>query len=431
MQAEVEAEMDKKLEKLKKTKDFKEINKHKLSEFRSEKSNNPFFPIPVCPPATNGERSIKTHTPNEFKNFLGVFKVPSDFREAVHAKPATYRHVNSLQYNKTCRPKRYPPNENGICNCTPVPKDSNHIACGEKCLNALIMIECVGDLNSKTINPYTNCVCGPTCGNRKLSRKEVAKCKVERENGKGWGLMALESVNKGRLVQEYIGEVINEKEMAQRMNAWSSDHPHDTNFYMMHLEAGWFIDAREKGNLSRFINHSCEPNCKLVRVNVAGHMRIAIMSIKEIKTGEFFSYDYQFDTNHSDQFVCRCGADKCRGTMRGGSTKNSIADSKPEKKTLAQLKDEGKARFERDRKFLEQCAIDEKSRLNSVGVLVPGEPVDGSNTVASGPQEKDKDYVRNHHIFLWRNALLGANFNSRHHRMSNRTKKKSSDTKPY
>ena len=59
MQAEVEAEVDKKLKKLKKTKDFKDINKHTISEFRSEKSNNPFFPIYVCPPATNGERSNK------------------------------------------------------------------------------------------------------------------------------------------------------------------------------------------------------------------------------------------------------------------------------------------------------------------------------------------------------------------------------------
>ena len=151
-------------------------------------------------------------------------------------------------------------------------------------------------------------------------------------------------------------------------------------------------------------------------------MRVAVMSIRDIKAGEFFSYDYQFDTKHADRFVCRCGADKCRGTMKGGThDANAVT---PVKKSLAQRKDEGKARLERDRKFLEQTANDEIFRLNAVGMLVPGEPIDGSNTVASGPQEKDKDYVRNHHIFLWRNALVGADFNARYFRTIRKAKQK-------
>ena len=51
-------------------------------------------------------------------------------------------------------------------------------------------------------------------------------------------------------------------------------HPNDPNFYLMELEHGFYIDARVKGNLSRFINHSCDPNCQLQRTNVAGDMRI-------------------------------------------------------------------------------------------------------------------------------------------------------------
>ena len=83
----------------------------------------------------------------------------------------------------------------------------------------------------------------------------------------------------------------------------------------MHLEPGWYIDAREVANMARFINHSCDPNCKLVPVNVAGHMRVSIVCIREVPPGGFLSYDYQFNTQHGEKFICRCGAENCWGTM--------------------------------------------------------------------------------------------------------------------
>jgi hypothetical protein len=39
--------------------------------------------------------------------------------------------------------------------------------------------------------------------------------------------------------------------------------PDDHDFYIMELDSGIYVDGREKGNLSRFINHSCDPNCEL------------------------------------------------------------------------------------------------------------------------------------------------------------------------
>ena len=37
-------------------------------------------------------------------------------------------------------------------------------------------------------------------------------------------------------------------------------NPHDVNMYVMELENGLFLDARNRGNVSRFINHGCDPN---------------------------------------------------------------------------------------------------------------------------------------------------------------------------
>jgi hypothetical protein len=65
-----------------------------------------------------------------------------------------------------------------------------------------------------------------------------------REHGKGWGLVTVNGVSKGDLIQEYVGEVIDETTKNDRLLEWARDHPNDPNFYVMRLETGWYIDAR-------------------------------------------------------------------------------------------------------------------------------------------------------------------------------------------
>ena len=83
----------------------------------------------------------------------------------------------------------------------------------------------------------------------------------------------MDDVKVDDLIIEYVGEVIPENEMLTRLETHEKLHPNNPNFYIMELMNGWYIDARERGNMSRFINHSCDPNCQLQRVNVAGNMR--------------------------------------------------------------------------------------------------------------------------------------------------------------
>jgi hypothetical protein len=166
------------------------------------------------------------------------------------------------------------------------------VSCDSQCLNRIAGIECVGNSNNKSdkTNVYKNCNLGPTCGNRLLSLRAAAKCKPVRETGKGWGLISVHGVKKGDLVLEYVGEIIDEKTKRSRLDEWSEKHPNDPNYYIMSLETGWYIDARECGNLSRFINHSCEPNCHLARIMVSGYSRIGIIAAKDVAPGEFLRY---------------------------------------------------------------------------------------------------------------------------------------------
>lgn len=55
--------------------------------------------------------------------------------------------------------------------------------------------------------------------------------------------------------------VIDDALCEQRL--WDMKDRGDQNFYMCEIRKDFTIDATFKGNASRFLNHSCDPNCKL------------------------------------------------------------------------------------------------------------------------------------------------------------------------
>jgi SET domain len=328
------------------------------------------------------------------------FCLPLDIKSEVYSKPPAYTHIQSLKYSadKDHRPKRVKTaakEDQERCKCTG-PR------CGDDCFNRAIMAECVGP---------ANCHLGTKdCGNRGLGKRQYVKCQPQRERGRGWGLVTLEAVPKGGLVHEYVGEVIDEREKTERLQVWNMEHPNDPNFYVMALSGGYYVDAREYANQSRFINHSCAPNCKVVSVNVRGHIRNGIYSIRDIQAGEFLSYDYHFDTKQGDRFVCRCGAPNCRGTMKGGG-KHDKDD--PSLKRPSNWK-EAKARYEADRIFLNE--LQGADVVSLVDFALP-EAENPSEVVSAGPLAKHRELAMRNRIFLWRNVKLGSDFISRFSRL--------------
>ncbi|GIY63172.1 histone-lysine N-methyltransferase SETD2 [Caerostris extrusa] len=62
----------------------------------------------------------------------------------------------------------------------------------------------------------------------------------------------------------------------------------------MALKSDEILDAANKGNLSRFMNHSCDPNCETQKWTVNGNLRIGFFAKRDIKAGEELTFDYQF-----------------------------------------------------------------------------------------------------------------------------------------
>jgi uncharacterized protein len=128
------------------------------------------------------------------------------------------------------------------------------------------------------------------------------------------GAFARCEIQKGTRVIEYIGEKISNAEADRRYDDEAMRRHHT---FLFILNERTCVDAAFDGNESRFLNHSCDPNCEAVISR--GH--IWIEALKSIPAGTELVYDYQYedDAEYTEEdlrfYACHCGSPKCRGTI--------------------------------------------------------------------------------------------------------------------
>ncbi|XP_063617215.1 probable histone-lysine N-methyltransferase CG1716 [Cydia splendana] len=189
-----------------------------------------------------------------------------------------------------------------ICDCfmTKEEIERGELGCGEDCLNRLLMIEC----NSR-------CPVGDRCTNRRFEKRENGALKVFYADKKGCGVEAADDITAGEFLMEYVGEVLDYDQFYKRAQTYSDEN--NLHHYFMSLKGDTVIDATMKGNISRFINHSCDPNAETQKWTVNGELRIGFFSKRDIGVGEEITFDYQFKRFGKEAQRCYCGADACRG----------------------------------------------------------------------------------------------------------------------
>nr|XP_010600286.2 histone-lysine N-methyltransferase EHMT1 [Loxodonta africana] len=156
------------------------------------------------------------------------------------------------------------------------------------------------------------CACWRSCRNRVVQNGLRARLQLYRTQNMGWGVRALQDIPLGTFVCEYVGELISDSEADVREE--------DSYLFDLDNKDGdvYCIDARFYGNVSRFINHLCEPNLVPVRVFMSHQdlrfPRIALFSTRPIVAGEQLGFDYgdRFWDIKGKLFGCQCGSPKCR-----------------------------------------------------------------------------------------------------------------------
>ncbi len=143
---------------------------------------------------------------------------------------------------------------------------------------------------------------------------DTRRIQTRRSGVHGKGVFAVQPLAEGEMLIEYGGEVISWKEALRR-------HPHDPkdpdHTFYFHIDDKHVIDAKFGGNIARWINHACTPNCEADEVDG----RIFIKALRAIKPDTELFYDYgliidePYTKKLKKQFECRCGTPGCRGTM--------------------------------------------------------------------------------------------------------------------
>ncbi|XP_074474905.1 histone-lysine N-methyltransferase EHMT1 isoform X2 [Sebastes fasciatus] len=172
------------------------------------------------------------------------------------------------------------------------------------------------------------CSCWRTCKNRVVQNGIRTRLQLFRTSKKGWGVRAVQDIPQGTFVCEYVGEIISEAEAEMRQNDTYlfslDDKPQDL----------YCVDARFYGNISRFLNHMCEPNLFACRVFTTHQdlrfPHIAFFASENIKAGEELGFNYgdHFWEVKSKLFSCECGSSKCK--YSSAAMASLQADSTPE-----------------------------------------------------------------------------------------------------
>jgi hypothetical protein len=205
--------------------------------------------------------------------------------------------------------------------------------CGDTCLNRSLNMEC------------TKATCGygvddeRRCHNRDLQRHTKGKVIARPTPGKGWGLFAASDIPSGALVIEvracrsikiltgldrsarcvfcspltqYVGEILDDAGTEARLREYKAAG--QRHFHIMEISKDLVIgentdrpwhsfllfcmisapllcvallstDAGRCGNDSRFVNHSCRPNCGALKKDVGGETRVGIFALEDIRAG--------------------------------------------------------------------------------------------------------------------------------------------------
>uniref|UniRef100_A0A671QG07 Histone-lysine N-methyltransferase EHMT1-like n=1 Tax=Sinocyclocheilus anshuiensis TaxID=1608454 RepID=A0A671QG07_9TELE len=233
------------------------------------------------------------------------------------------------------------------CVTSPMNIDKNithlqYCVCKDDCSSASCMcgqlsLRCWYDKESRLLPEFCNekpplifecnhaCSCWRTCKNRVV--QNGLRLQLFRTQMMGWGVKTLQDIPQGTFVCEYVGEIISDAEADVREN--------DSYLFSLDSKVGdmYCVDARFYGNISRFINHHCEPNLFPCRV-FTSHQdlrfpHIAFFACKNISAGDELGFDYgdHFWDVKGKLFRCQCGSSKCKHSATAIAQRQ--ADSTP------------------------------------------------------------------------------------------------------
>ncbi|VDN08298.1 unnamed protein product [Thelazia callipaeda] len=205
-----------------------------------------------------------------------------------------------------------------VCHCTNDCKED--CPCNSRCVydsNGRLTDETI-DLAIKgalgtVLECSTCCFCSINCRSRVAQKRIRCRLQIYRSIKYGWAVRAVSFIHKGSFICEYTGELISTSEADDRTDD-------DYLFETVDSLSTRCIDAKFKGSVSRFINHSCDANVVVLRVVWDAHTchlpHICFYAKRDVQEGEELTIDYgsQWWKVKLKKFACKCESENCNYT---------------------------------------------------------------------------------------------------------------------
>ena len=113
----------------------------------------------------------------------------------------------------------------------------------------------------------------------------------------GWGVYAGQAIDEDARVVEYKGALISQAEGWRREQRYLPRK----RIWIFNIDERWARDAAFGGNIARYVNHACRPNCY---TDIVGRT-IWIIAARPIRKGDELTYDYNTEGVAGIRCLCR------------------------------------------------------------------------------------------------------------------------------
>jgi D-alanine-D-alanine ligase len=153
----------------------------------------------------------------------------------------------------------------------------------------------------------------------KRHRSLHKKWKLILDHESHYGMYAVEDVAVGDVIEAYEDQphVLVSKKHVQK--TWNEQQQRWFAQYAYPLTDELFVSWSHDPDHWKPINHSCDPSAWLDGLNLVAR--------RDIQPGQEITMDYAtFCNERMEEFICSCGADECRGVVRGTDYKDPFME---------------------------------------------------------------------------------------------------------
>ncbi|KAF1755585.1 hypothetical protein GCK72_012035 [Caenorhabditis remanei] len=238
---------------------------------------------------------------------------------------------------------------------------------------------CSDDCSNNCAYGSRNLECPPSCRkfrncvNRFVSKGKCSKkIRLVKTDTKGYGVKAIKDIGDGEKLAEYSGEIISAAERAKRLSLIDMADDLEPNRYLMDIDTRWSIDSARKGNITRYINHSCDANTEALHIKViqSGSFKlrknvlpyrpaVIIRARRSIKAGEEITLYYKMNNLME---ICLCKSINCSGKKKRAKSDEKDEDDKDQPSTSRRQPTSGK----RKKRPVKEEEVDDEENHNQL-----------------------------------------------------------------